>query len=124
MTQLEGVIHQNIEKLCKRMDEYKKNETPINFTLAFLALTMDIIEAYSFGRSQNLLDQPGFSPEWRDAITGIMGSTSLLNHCGWIPKVVRLIPESALEGADPNIAMMLRLKKASTLKFVSLSLDY
>lgn len=113
VTRLEGVIHEHIDKLCHRMEEYKLSQKPLNLTEAFLALTMDIIEAYSFGKSSNLLDLQEFSPEWRSTITGIMSKTALLNHCGWIPKIVHLVPEKLLERAEPSLAMMNGLKRVS-----------
>jgi hypothetical protein len=110
---LEGVVQDKIDKLCDRLDDYKKAETPVNLTLAFLALTMDIIETYSFGQSSNLLGLPEFSIEWRNTITGIMSKTSLLNHCGWIPTIIHLFPEAFIEKLEPSLAMMNGLKRVS-----------
>ena len=114
VAKLEHVIQGNIDKLCSRIEEYKQAQKPINLTEAFLALTMDIIESYSFGTSSNLLDLPEFSTEWRNTITGIMSKTALLNHCGWIPTIVHLIPERLIESAEPSLAMMNGLKRVST----------
>ena len=115
VVKLEHVIQGNIDKLCRRMNEYKQAQKPINLTEAFLALTMDIIESYSFGTSANLLDLPEFSTEWKNTITGIMSKTALLNHCGWIPKIIHLFPEKMIENAEPSLAMMNGLKRVSRL---------
>lgn len=113
VAKLEHVIQRNVDKLCDRMQEYKRAQKPINLTEAFLALTMDIIESYSFGTSSNLLDLPEFSTEWKNTITGIMSKTALLNHCGWIPKIIHLFPEKMIENAEPSLAMMNGLKRVS-----------
>jgi hypothetical protein len=111
VTQLEHVVQGKIGRLCERIEEFKSKKTPLNLTVAFLALTMDIIETYSFGCSSDLLDLPEFSPEWRDTITAVMSKTALMNHFGWIPKLVRLIPESVLEKQEPAVAKMNSLKR-------------
>jgi cytochrome P450 len=82
VAKLEDTIRQKIEKLCGRIEEYGQAGKPINLTETFLALTMDIIESYSFGVSSNILEHPTFSSEWGTTITGIMSKTALLNHCG------------------------------------------
>ena len=111
VAQLEHVVHERIQKLCERIEEFKTKQVPLNLTVAFLALTMDVIETYSFGVSSNLLELPEFSPEWRDTITAVMSKTALMNHFGWIPKLVQLIPESVLEKQEPAIAKMNGLKR-------------
>ncbi|KAF1948662.1 putative cytochrome P450 [Byssothecium circinans] len=106
VAQLEHVVQERIQRLCERIEEFKNKQTPLNLTVAFLALTMDVIETYSFGVSSNLLDLPEFSPEWRDTITAVMSKTALMNHFGWIPKIVKMIPQSVLEKQEPAIAKM------------------
>jgi hypothetical protein len=108
---LEWVIQNKIDTLCHRIEEYQSNGMPINLTLAFLALTMDIIEEYSFGQSSDLLKRPGFSPEWRDTITSIMSNTALLSHCGWISKLIALLPGVLSERCNPSLATMNGLKR-------------
>ncbi|KAF1975730.1 cytochrome P450 [Bimuria novae-zelandiae CBS 107.79] len=87
VAKLEDIIQEDIERLCARMEHYKQSGKVINLTDAFLALTMDIIQVYSFGESSNLVDLPNFSPEWRLTIMGIMSKTALINHCGWVAKI-------------------------------------
>jgi hypothetical protein len=115
VAKLEDSIHQKIEKLCGRIEQYKKAQKPINLTDAYLALTMDIVESYSFGVSSNLLEHPTFSSEWGTTITGIMSKTALLNHCGWIPKLIKLMPRRLVETIEPSLAMMNDLKEVSSL---------
>lgn len=121
VTKLEGVIQERIETLCARLEEHRRSRNVINLTDAFLALTMDIIQEYSFGESSNLLEIPSFSPEWKRTITGIMNKTSLLNHCGWIASLVHCVPESVIESVEPNLAMMNGLKRVSTIDSVKAS---
>lgn len=122
VAKLEDLIQGKIETLCARLEEHKRSRNVINLTDAFLALTMDIIQAYSFGESSNLLELPNFSPEWRRTITGIMNKTALLNHCGWIAKVIRFVPEVIIQNVEPNLAMMLGLKRVSTTNNIKASL--
>jgi hypothetical protein len=113
VAKLEHAIHQKIEQLCGQIEQYGKARKPINLTDAYLALTMDIIESYSFGVSSNLLEHPTFSSEWGTTITGIMSKTALLNHCGWIPKLIKLMPRRLVETIEPSLAMMNNLKEVS-----------
>jgi hypothetical protein len=108
---LDWIIQKHINTLCIRIEEHLNNQTPIDLTLAFLALTMDIIEEYSFGQSSGLLKRPGFCPEWRDTITSIMSNTALLNHCSWIPKLIGLLPERLFEVCNGSLATMNSLKR-------------
>jgi hypothetical protein len=123
IAKMEDVVQAKIDKLCGRIEEFSQDQRPINLTDAFLALTMDTIESYAFGTSSSLLDLPQFSSEWRNTITGIMSKTSLLNHCGWIPSIIRLFPEKLVENAVPDLAMMNGLKRVSTTAKYGLKLN-
>lgn len=60
---VEYVIHREVEKLCKRLEEWKGRE-PLNINYAYAAVTSDIVSTYLFARPYGVLDTPDFDPKW------------------------------------------------------------
>ena len=60
----------------------------MNVTNLFLATTMDITTEYSFADCYELLDSEELSEKWKATITSVMKNTALINHYGWLPRVM------------------------------------
>jgi cytochrome P450 len=108
VSRLESLIRLKVEQLCERLEEYSASRQPVNLTVCYLAFTMDVITTYSFGKSSNLLENE-LNTRWKDTITSIMKSTSVLNHFSWIPKVMDLLPEYLISGFM-DMAVLIKLK--------------
>ncbi|KAI3399785.1 hypothetical protein diail_5581 [Diaporthe ilicicola] len=63
---LEGEIAAQAQRLCDKIMAQRGNSTPFDMTIAYSNLSTDIVSGYCFGESFNLLDQPGWSPNFRE----------------------------------------------------------
>jgi hypothetical protein len=59
-------------------------------------------------RSSNLLENE-LNTRWKDTITSIMKSASVINHFSWIPKIMDLLPEYLISGFM-DMAVLIKLK--------------
>ncbi|KAF4626138.1 hypothetical protein G7Y89_g12019 [Cudoniella acicularis] len=106
---LESRINDHVRRLCGRLEEYRLSQQPVNLTLAYLALTMDIITDYSFGKSSDMLEKK-FTAKWKDTIAIIMRNTSVINHFSWLPRLMDKAP-AFLAKALADVSALLDLKK-------------
>lgn len=107
---LENRIRQRIYRLSERIDGFAASQEPINLTVAYLALTMDIITGYCFGKSSGMLEED-FTTRWKDTITIVMQNTSVINHFSWLPWLMDHTPRVLAKGL-PDLSALLDLKKA------------
>jgi len=109
---LEDRIKQCVNRLCERLDEYRVSQKPVNLTVAYLALSTDVITAYSFRKSLDMLEKP-FSSQWKDTITLLMQNTSFINQFSWLPRLVNTLPAFLLNRLPglPGLSAFNDLKK-------------
>lgn len=72
VAQAEDMIKAKVGLLCEQIEQHRKMSRPINLSVAYVAVTMDVICQYCFGEDYELLATDDFSPAWRDAINGVM----------------------------------------------------
>ncbi|KAK4222217.1 cytochrome P450 [Podospora fimiseda] len=70
VTQLEGQIMSKVQKLSDRFSGLVETNDVFRFDAAFMALTMDIIATYAFGKDSDYLDEADFEVIWRETLTG------------------------------------------------------
>lgn len=107
---LEDRIKKRIYKLSERIDSFADSQEPVNLTVAYLALTMDVITDYCFGKGSGMLEQE-FTTKWKDTITTVMQNTSVINHFRWLPWLMENTPHF-LATKLPDLSALLDLKKA------------
>ena len=112
---LEKALYTQIDRLCERIGDFRASNNIINLTDAYLALTMDIITDYALGKSTRLLELDHFSPDWKETINTIMRSTALINHFGWLPYLMKMLPTSIAKAFAPNLNVLLNLKEVCAL---------
>ncbi len=110
---LEPVIHEMIDKLCNRLDEYKMSGLPMPIRLGFQCLTTDIITLYAMNKSWDFLDSPDFSPGWHETIkvTGEMGH--VLKQAPWLFPLVKSLPVWIISMFSKNLGLILIWKKVT-----------
>lgn len=67
------VIQNEVEHLCKRLEEWKGKSEPLVINYAFSAVTSDIVSTYLFARPYGCLDVPDFYPAWFVALVFLPG---------------------------------------------------
>ncbi|KAI9828093.1 MAG: hypothetical protein M1832_003620 [Thelocarpon impressellum] len=108
---LEPLVQGNVDLLCARFREFQKTGEPVNLTLAFSALTTDVISEYSFARSYNNLSDPAFAPEYYEALLGPSELTMLIKQCGWLVPFLFNMPEWLVQRTNPSMMKLINLQK-------------
>lgn len=117
VTSLEPRIKAKVKQLCRRLDECVGSKEPINLTVVFLALTMDILTDYSFAEGFGLLEEDDFNPKWRDTILSIVRCLSVIRHFQWIFRLVKVLPEFLARLLAPDMSQMIKYKEVSVSLF-------
>lgn len=60
IARLEPVIQSVVDKLCDRLEDFRKSGEPVNLRNAYMALGTDVINQYCFSARDYYLDEPDF----------------------------------------------------------------
>jgi cytochrome P450 len=104
---LEPTLVETVDKTCARLDEFKKNKTPIDLRLLFSCFTTDVISTYAFPNCFNLLDTPDLSPDWRNTFAEGLRNFQWFKHFPFLWNVLRSIPDETLIKMSPQMAITL-----------------
>lgn len=85
---LSPLIEEKVLLLMQRFKDAYEDNSPVDLSAAFSALTGDIITYYSYGESMNFLEEKGFKNNVRDAI---METASMVHLNRFFPVLVPLI---------------------------------
>ncbi len=106
---LEPLIQDKVNLLCDRISNV---EQPIVLSNAFVALTVDIIGQFAFGKNYGYLDRLDFGAQWRSDMMAMMKNSKLLAHCYWLVVLMKILPESVVNLlAPPAVKGLLAYKK-------------
>ena len=107
---LESQIQEKVDKLCAVLSRHKSVEEPIELGLAYMALTLDVISHYAFGKPYGVLEQRGFSPLWKDVVLGIMESFAVVRHIPWISTVLEALPTALMSLLNRDMAFYVKME--------------
>lgn len=108
---LEDRIKAKIDLFCRRLEEYRGLEKPVNLTAASLALTMDILTEYAFAEDFGLLKQEDFNAEWSDTILSIMQALPLVRHFKWFLRLGGALPEFSARCVATDMSQLIEWKE-------------
>ena len=117
VTQAEDMTKAKVGLLCERIEQHRKMSRPINLSVAYVAVTMDVICQYCFGEYYELLATDDFSPAWRDAINGVMRNRALFSHLLWLPRLQKMLPTALVKLTAWHLSVLLRYKTVSIFLF-------
>ena len=107
VTALEPVIAERVDKLCSHLDNHKHSGTAIDLRLLFSCLTTDIITDYAMGESLDLLSNPEFALQWRNAFVLSLSKFHWFKHFPVLWQIMRSLPKAFLSWVSPTSKMML-----------------
>lgn len=93
-----------------------KLRTPINLTVASLALTMDILSEYAFHEDFGSLNQGDFNVKWRDTILSIMRALPAVRPFGWLLMVAKALPQNIRRLITPDMSQLIQWKEHITMR--------
>ena len=107
---LEPVIRALTEKLCRRLEEWKKSGRPLVIKHAFSCLTTDIITEYCLTKDYGYLDDPEFLPSWSDTIRSGAELGALTKFFPFVLTMMLTLPESWVMALSRGMGLMLKFK--------------
>lgn len=108
---LEPVIQQNVDLLCKKLQEYGQSNRVVSVDNAVMALATDIISEYSFGYSYDLLEEDDFAEPWNSAFRDAMRSAVLFRYFPMLGKFVTNLPLGVVRILSPSLMPVVTIMK-------------
>lgn len=78
------------QQLCDKIMTERRNRTPIDLTRAYSNLSTDVISAYCFGESFNLLNKPGWESNFRDSNLAMLKNWFLFRFFPFLKSLANL----------------------------------
>ncbi|KAL9074394.1 MAG: hypothetical protein Q9157_004421 [Trypethelium eluteriae] len=111
VTELQPIIKQEIEKLCGQLSKCAENDEIIKIDAAFIALTMDVISGYSYGKAFGCLDEPQRSwIHWHKVMDDLFEFFQVSKPLPWLGNVLQALPEWATDRIAPSTTAYAGLK--------------
>ena len=107
IARLQPMLTFMIEKLCSRIEEFRKSGQPMPMRQVFMCLTTDVVTLYALNRSWNHLDSPDFSPVWVETIKATAAAGHTMKQFPWIFPVIRALPRSVVGAMNPGMLLLL-----------------
>ena len=104
--QMEWLIMDKVDLLSQRFEAAIKTQEVIRLDVAYMALTMDIIAHYAFGRSYDHLAEDDFNLAWKETVVGGSANGSFLRQFPWMFPIMKAIPFSLLQMLKPQAALL------------------
>ncbi|KAF2274052.1 cytochrome P450 [Westerdykella ornata] len=104
------IIYRHVETLSARMQEFEARKEPLNLSLAFPALTGDIIMDYFFGFNYGQLEHPEFA-SFHDAFMKIGATGHIATQFPSIFPIMNSIPDFITEWIQPAAKPLLQFKR-------------
>ena len=111
---IEPIIQDKVNKLCDSIRAYIKSGQPVELQTAYVALTLDVITHYAFGKSFGLLEKEGYSPRWKQALLDMIEAGTVNRHFPWLADTMMRLPERLVVAVNKPIAFFLQVQKVIT----------
>ena len=99
---LEPVITSTVDKLCEKIQDYRKSGDVMPLRNAFHCFAADVIGEYCFAESGGLLDKPGFAlTNMQEHKHGLRAGLRARYLPSWYLPVVRGAPAWITQSVDP-----------------------
>jgi len=107
---VEDLIHEKVENLCRVIDRCSKQGLPINLHDAYRALAIDIATEYAFDDCWDHLESPTFGRWFSDMLKNTGRGFWVLQQFAYLRAVVMALPDWLARRMSPDIADMLDIK--------------
>lgn len=104
---LEPTIRSKVDKLVARFDELAETNQVVTFDTPFMALTMDIICDYSFGKDRQYLDEPDFKEAWKSAVLGAFENGAMVRMYPWVIPLMKSLPISVVSWMNQGAGQLM-----------------
>ncbi|KAL6245379.1 hypothetical protein RBB50_007378 [Rhinocladiella similis] len=115
---LQSRIESSLSNLLVRFSEFQESGKPMTISLAYAALTNDIVMEYAFARSDNRLLAQDFDPSFKEAGEAGAKLGHFVKQMPWILTLMKVMPDSVQIALNPVMASYIRLNQ-DIIKHVS-----
>ncbi|KAL7652954.1 hypothetical protein ACMYSQ_007697 [Aspergillus niger] len=116
---LQPVIWEKVDKLLRRLDEFKNTGQPVRMDIAYAAFTNDVIMEYSFNHSRDRLQKPDFGEPAQEAVLAMSKVVHWMKHYHWLIYLAQLIPPWIVSWISPTVANVLEDEPSFTRENVA-----
>ncbi|KAL4919202.1 cytochrome P450 [Aspergillus aurantiobrunneus] len=103
--QLEPVLKNLADKLCRRLGELKNTGQPVNIEYPLTCYTTDVITAYTMGDGYHYLDEPDFIPQWQHMLCGTAKTLVFVRPVAFLMPLLVSLPESLTAWLNPGMEL-------------------
>lgn len=103
---MEWLIVDKIDRLCQRFEDAIKTQAVIRLDAAYMALTMDIIAHYAYGKSYDYLAEDDFKLSWKETVVGGSANGVFLRQFPWALPILKATPLPVLQKMNPQAAAL------------------
>jgi cytochrome P450 len=111
VVRLEPRLTSKVELLCTRLAEEMKQERVVQLKAAYMALTMDIMSEYCFGKSCDYLQEPDFKREWNELIELLTETVGTRRAFPWMTPLLQAMPVGPLLKLMPSWEFLVNWQK-------------
>jgi Cytochrome P450 len=111
VTELEPMVCGKVEQFCQRLAAVSGTKEVINLTVAYMALSTDVITEYCFGDCTNYLRQKDFSVEWAEIMKYVFKLGAFWKLTPWIHRILRVTPIFIMNLMSPKASSLLHWQR-------------
>ncbi|KIW31219.1 uncharacterized protein PV07_02885 [Cladophialophora immunda] len=108
---LQPRIESRLDNLLARFRQFRESGDPMTVSLAYAALTNDVVMEYAFGRSDNRLLAPDFDPSFKEAGEAGAKLGHFVKQMPWVLTLMKILPDSVQIALNPVMASYINLNK-------------
>ena len=101
------------------MEEHA-GDKPVALTVVYKAMTSDIINSYSFGKSDNSLDRKDYREQYFEDVQNAFEAAHLLCHVGWLGPLTQALPLAITTRMMPAMGAMVEMQQVSSISHVEI----
>ncbi|KAL5337385.1 cytochrome P450 [Aspergillus crustosus] len=103
--QLEPVLKNLVNKLCRRLEELKNTGQAINIEYPLTCFTTDVITDYTMGAGYHYLDEPDFIPQWQHMLCGTAKTLVFVRPVAFLLPLLVSLPEGLTAALNPGMEL-------------------
>lgn len=109
------VIQKTVEKLCKRIEDFKVSKKAMPLGTAYRAFTTDVITEYTMGTTFDFLEREDFHQKWFDEFLNNVKMVHTITQYPWLPAFTKRLPSWLRGLLVPGTANLLAFHHVSRL---------
>jgi hypothetical protein len=109
--EFQPVIREKVDKLCKKITEFHEKGCDFHWHKAMTAYAGDVISEYSFARSYDHLDSPGFSETYYEPMHAACEAGALTLQFPWLWRLMNSLPDAIVLKLQPLLYLLKKIQR-------------